>query len=318
LLVFGENQVVIAYLNTFVVGLVFLVTGAVKALSSRKFIEHISQYGILPGQFIVPLGVIFIALECSLGATLILHVYPQWLVPGTLALLIFLSLTTAWSTSSGRTEDCGCYGGLVIITPTQSILLNFGYIFLMGLAWYYPVTNYHTATWQWVLPLVILILALISAQRSIEKPVVDFSYLKIGKQWQAKWLKNSPQDLQQGTHFMVFLGQECSYCKQWVPFLNIMNAQAHLPNVTGVMTLDNEEIKAFRAKHLVHFPVVEMNRLLFSYMAEVVPTAALVKEGKIVNVAIGEIPKEYSKEIQHFYQATVFNEKPEKVVRFVG
>ena len=308
----------IAYIATFIVGLVFLVTGTIKALSSRKFIEHIAQLGLVPGQIIVPTAITFIGLECALGAALIMHVYPQWLVPGTLALLVLLSIVTVWSTSSGRTADCGCYGGLAIITPTQSILLNLGYILLIGMAWYYPVANYETATWKWILSLVLFVLAVVSAQKSIENPVVDLAYLKAGKQWKAKWLENSSQDLTQGTHFVVFLGQECPYCKRWVPLLNVMNAQPHLPNVTAAMILSDEEIEAFKAKHLVHFPVVEMNRLLFGYMAEAVPTAALIEEGVVKNVTVGEIPQEYSKEIQHFYRTTVFNDEPKETARFVG
>lgn len=306
----------IAYIATFIIGLVFLVTGTVKALSSCKFIERVDQLGLVPGRLIVPIAMIFIGLECALGTALILHVYPYWLVPGTLALLVLLSIVTIWSTSSGRTEDCGCYGGLAIITPTQSVLLNLGYISLMGLAWYYPVANYETAAWKWILSLVLLVLAIISAQKSIQNPVVDLTYLKAGRQWKAKWLDSS-QDLTQGTHFVVFLGRECPYCKRWVPLLNVMNAQPHLPNVTAAMTLNDEEIEEFKAKHLVHFPVVEMNGLLFNYMAKAVPTAALVKDGIVENVIVGEIPQEYSKEIQHFYRATVFNDEPE-TARFAG
>ena len=307
----------IAYIATFIVGLVFLVTGTIKALSSRKFIEHIAQLGLVPGQLIVPVAITFIGLECALGAALILHVYPQWLVPGAIALLVLLSVVTIWSTSSGRTEDCGCYGGLAIITPTQSVLLNLGYVSLMGLAWYYPIANYETAIWKWILSLALFVFADISAQKSLENPVIDLAYLKAGKQWKAKWLDSS-QDLTKGTNFMVFLGQECPYCKRWVPLLNVMNAQPHLPNVTAAMTLNNEEIEKFKAKHLVHFPVVEMNRLLFGYMAEAVPTAALIKDGTVESVAVGEIPEQYAREIQHFYRATVFNNEPKETARFAG
>ncbi|NJL51306.1 MAG: hypothetical protein HC930_02150 [Hydrococcus sp. SU_1_0] len=307
----------IAYIATFIVGLVFLVTGTVKALSSRKFIEHIVRLGLVPGQLIVPTAITFIGLECALGTALILHVYPEWLVPETLGLLVLLSIVTVWSTSSGRTEDCGCYGGLAIITPTQSVLLNLGYISLMGLAWYYPVANYETVAWKWILSLVLFVLAAVSAQKSIQDPVIDLTFLKAGKQWKAKWLDSSP-DLTQGTQFIVFLGQECPYCKRWVPLLNVMNATPHLPKVTAAMTLNDEEIEAFKAKHLVHFPVVEMNRLLFGYMAEAVPTAALVKDGIVESVTVGEIPEQYAKEIQHFYRATVFNDEPKETARFAG
>ena len=308
----------IAYIATLIVGLVFLVTGTVKALSSRKFIEHIAQLGVIPGKIIVPTAIAFIGLECALGAALILHTYPEWLVPGTLGLLILLSLVTIWSTSSGRTEDCGCYGGIAIVTPTQSVLLNLGYITLMGLAWYYPVANYETAGWKWILSLIFLAAAMVSAQKSIANPVIDLTFLKAGKQWQTKWLANGPYDLQQGNQFIVFLSQDCPYCKRWVPFLNIMNAQSHLPSVTGVMILNNEEIQEFKTKHLVHFPVVSMNKLLYNYIVDGVPTAAVVKDGKVESVAIGEMPPEYAKEIQSFYRATVFNRQPEKTAKFAG
>lgn len=308
----------IAYLATFIVGLVFLVTGTVKALSSKKFIEHIFQYRIFSQQLVTPIAVSFIGIECALGTALILHEFPEWLVPGTAILLVLLSIITFWSTSTGRTEDCGCYGGLAVITPTQSILLNLVYISLMGLAFYYPVANYETATWQWIVTLVLFVLGILFAQQSQQNPLVDFSYLKEGKQWKKSWLKNSPQDLQKGNHFIVFLGPECPYCKQWVPLLNIMNANPALPNVMGMMTLNEAEIKEFQSKHLVHFPVVNMNKILFNYMVDGVPTAALVKDGKIDNISMGQMPQEYFKEIQLFYQATVKRDESKKAVRFAG
>ena len=308
----------IAYLATFIVGLVFLVTGTVKALSSLKFIQHIAEYRIFSPRLIVPVAVTFIGIECALGIALILHEFPEWIVPGTAILLVLLSIITFWSTSTGRTEDCGCYGGLAIITPTQSILLNVVYVSLMGLAFYYPVANYETATWQWIVALVFLVLGSLFAQQSQQNPLVDFSYLKEGKQWKKIWLKNISQDLQNGTHFLVFLGPECPYCKRWVPLLNIMNANPDLPNVMGIMTLNEAGIKEFKAKHLVHFPVVTMNKILFSYMVDGVPTAVLVKDGKMDSISMGQMPQEYFKEIQLFYRATVKRDESKKAVRFAG
>jgi thioredoxin-related protein len=308
----------IAYLGTFIVGLVFLFTGVVKALSSKKFIEHIEQYQLFSPRITQSIATLFIGIECALGTALILHQFPEWLVPGTAILLVLLSLITFWSTSTGRTEDCGCYGGLAIITPTQSILLNLAYISLMGLVYYYPVANHQTAQWQWITTLVILVLGILIAQQSQYQPLVDFSYLKSGKNWKKSWLPNSPQDLQKGTHFLVFLGAECPYCKQWVPLLNIMNANPALPNVIGMMTLNESEIENFKSEHLVHFPIVSMNKILFRYMVDAFPTAVLVKDGKIESISTGQIPQELFKEIQNFYRATVTREKPKKAVRFAG
>lgn len=307
----------IAYLATLIVGLVFLVTGIVKALSSKKFIEHIAQYGLFNPQLIVPVAITFIGLECALGAGLILHEFSKWTVPGTAILLVLLSIITFWSTATGKTEDCGCYAGIAIITPLQSIILNLGYISLMGLAFYFPAANHETATWQWIVASVFFLFGLVSAQQSQFTPLVDFSYLKEGKKWQKSWLKNLDQDLQKGNYFLVFLGAECSYCKRWVPLLNIMNANPELPKVLGIMNLNESEIEAFKAKHLVHFPIVSMNKRLFNYMVDRVPTAVLIKDGQIDNISQGEMPQEYLKEIERFYAAFKRKES-KKSVRFAG
>lgn len=299
----------IAILCTFIVGAVFLVTGVVKALSSKSFIELIFRYDLLPQWLAIPTAITFIGLECALGVALILHEFPQWLVPGTIILILCLSASTVWATSTKRTEDCGCYGGLLVITPKQSILLNLGYILLLGWAWFYPVANYQTQTWQWVLALMALVAGSISGWKSQEKPLVDFSRLKVGNRWHPQWLKNSSQDLQQSSHFVVFLGKDCPYCKQWVPLLNVMSTQKDLPNVIGILALSDEEIEAFKAEHLVRFPIAGMDKLLFGYMVDSYPTAVLIEDGVISNKWLGEIPKEFFNRIRQFYESVVFNSK---------
>lgn len=307
----------VAIVCTFIVGAVFLVTGVVKALSSKSFIELLFRYGLLPQWLTIPTAITFIGLECALGVALILHEFPQWLVSGTIILILCLSASTIWATSTKRTEDCGCYGGLLVITPKQSILLNLGYILLLGWAWFYPVANHQTQTWQWVLALMALIAGIISGWKSQEKALVDFSRLKPGNRWHPQWLKDSSQDLQQGSHFVVFLGKDCPYCKQWVPLLNVMSTQKDLPNVLSILALSEEEIEAFKAEHLVRFPIAQMDKLLFSYMVDSYPTAVLVEDGVISNKWLGEIPKEFFNRIRQFYESVVFNSKP-KARHFSG
>lgn len=144
------------YFSTFIVGAVLLITGVVKALSSEQFLLHSYRYGLLPLQTVLPAAIAFIGLESALGVALIFYEFPQWLIPGSILLLLILSALNFWSTSSGRTEDCGCYGGLLVITPNQSLLLNLGYILLLGIAWRYPIKDHHTETWQWILALIVL------------------------------------------------------------------------------------------------------------------------------------------------------------------
>lgn len=307
----------LTYFSTLIVGAVFLVAGAVKALSSEKFIEHTFKYELLPEEIVPEIAIIFIGLECSLGVALLLHEFPKWLVSGSMVLLLCLSALTIWSTSSGRTNDCGCYGGLMVITPKQSILLNLGYIGLLGLAWLYPVAESPTATWQWVLALLVLVAGTILAWQSQYEPLVDFSPLKAGNPWKPNWLPEKPQDWQQGSHFVVFLNKDCPYCKQWIPLLNFINTQKDMPQVIGVVSLTEEEIEVFKAEHLVRFPITRMNELVFAFLVDSFPTAILIEDGLIASKWLGEIPPKFSDRIRQFYESVVFNQKP-KAHRFSG
>jgi hypothetical protein len=281
----------IAYFSTAIVGVVFLLTGVIKALSSEKFITTVFRYGLLPVQAVGAVAVTFIGLECSLGIALILHAFPDWLVPGTIVLIVILSVLTTWAVSTGRSEDCGCYGGLLVITPQNSMLLNLGYILVLDSAWFYPVQNYQTETGQWVAALLALPIFGLMGWQSKTKPLVDLSRLKAGKLWKTQWLKH-----------------------------DVMNTQQDFPDVIGVLAMSLEEITAFQAEHLVRFPLAQMDKLLFGYMVDGVPVAVLVKDGSIENKWSGEIPKEYFDRIKGFYENVVFNSNsaPTKVKQFGG
>lgn len=298
-----------SYFCTFIVGTVFLITGIIKAVSPEQFIHQNYKYGFLPSKIVLQAAITFIGLESALGIALILHEFPQWLIPSSIILLLCLSALTIWSTSSGKTKDCGCYSGLLIITPKQSLLLNLGYILLLAIAWLYPVPNHQTETWQWILALIVGVSSGILAWQSRQKPLVDFSRLKIGNRWKRRWLKNNSKDLQKGYHFVVFLSKDCYYCKKWIPFLNVMNTQQDLPQVLGILSVNDEELETFQDEQMVRFPLVSMDKLLFSYMVDAYPTAILIENGVIYNKWIGEIPEQYLEKIKQFYERVIFQKK---------
>ncbi|QXE24539.1 hypothetical protein B6N60_03244 [Richelia sinica FACHB-800] len=177
---------------------------------------------------------------------------------------------------------------------------------MLGIALFYPVADHHTQTWQWVLALIIGVSASILGWQSQHKPLINFSRLKIGNTWKRRWLKNSPNDLQNGTHFIVFLSKDCPYCKRWVPFLNMMNTQKDLPQVMGIMSLTPEELETFTDEQMVRFPLVSMDKLLFGYMADAYPTAVLIEGGVITQKWVGELPEPYLDRIKQMYEKVLF------------
>ena len=290
-------------ISTVIVGLVFLVTGSVKALDSRRFTEHLFGLELLPPEIMVYLAFGFVGIECGLGFALVVHAFPKYLICSTILLLGCLSAITIWSYKTGKTQECGCYGGLALVTPEQSLLLNLGYILLLGLALYFPVENYQTALWKGIIACLLICVGTALAFRSEQTPIVNLSALLPGKPWRKRWLDGDAFNLVLGAYFIVFLGRDCPYCKQRIPALNVLNAQPHRPPVIGVMAIEAPEIEQFKRGLRIHFPILSMNKLLFSFLAEGVPTAVLVKDGKIETVEMGKMPQEYEREVQQFYRA---------------
>ena len=282
------NLFTIQSICTLIVGSVFLVAAIIKAIDARQFIRHNLQYGLGSSRLIKLASILFISIESGLGLALIFQIYLQWLIPVCILLLLCLSGLTFWSTSSGRTLDCGCYGGMIIITPKQSILLNVGYILLL-LAGLNLDLNNRPEYWQTISIFVVSVASGILAVRSRNHPLVDFSRLKPGNKWHGDWLKHSELDLQHGTYFVAFISSTCHYCHRWIEILNKASSRQPL-QIVGIISLQPPELESFKVSHKILFPLGIMDRLLFSYMVEGVPTGVIVENGVIVSIWKGSLP----------------------------
>ena len=132
---------------------------------------------------------------------------------------------------------------------------------------------------------------------------MEYSLLKPGKRWNPKWLKGDVAPTAEASFFVVFLSQDCPYCKQWVPFLNIIHVQPDFPRVIGLMSVDGAARERFLADHVIRFPVTHISNGLAGLMVAGYPTAVLVEQGVIQKTWFGEMPQVYVDRIREFYQA---------------
>ena len=290
----------LAYSATALVGSVFLLTGIAKALRSRQFVSHVLGYGLLPPSVLAPLAIGFIALECALGVALILHSFPRWLIPATGLLLLCLTALSLWAAHSGRLEQCACYRGLVTLSPGQSALLNLGYGVLLALAWVYPAVGHRTTSWHWLLVALVMPTAAVLAWRSRDRALLE-PFLKIGKPWRRHWLRDSSRDLGKGAHLVAFMHKDCAACKQAVPFLKILATQKDLPDVLGVMPSSDDELDRYKADFKLRFPLAAVDKRLFPYLVDSMPTFVLIDDGVITGKWTGQLPGEYLARVRQCY-----------------
>ncbi len=296
------------YLCTVLPGLAFLTAGFMKALDTRAFHRHIADYGIVPGRMLWQTAIALVALECLLGGSLLLGV-SSLAAPAAISVLCCFIGVTIWSAAVGRAEDCGCYGELFLLTPRQSVLLNALYIALLGMSCWLgaPVSEYGR---PWRIAAVILFSAGTAATSFYSLrhgALIDFGYLKEGRNWKAEWSPSPAPDLTSGSWFAVFLSKDCPHCKAWIPFLNIIHVQPQSPGVIGFMAMTGEEREVFLGQHVIRFPIHTMPRRLLSHFAEAYPTAALLENGVVHSKWVGELPPELARQCRQFYESITVN-----------
>ncbi|MHC5745470.1 MAG: peroxiredoxin family protein [Nostoc sp.] len=294
----------ISLISSLVVGSVFLVTGVVKAVAPTRFIIHISQLQLFPQKVNIGAAIAFTILECVIGIALILRLFPQWLFIGTIVLLLLLSSLTYWSTSTKRTDDCGCYNGLIDISPKQSLLLNALYITLMGLAWFYPVADILTVSQQVTALLISLATSsLLTAVSYIyywnkKKPILDLEPLKVNRSWQPQWIKEYPESLRTGEKLVVFLMPGCPTCKNWLKVLKVVHQRTDLPDVVAAVPQTSEQVEEFVQSNNINFPVVAMSPTVVAHLTNAFPTAVLLEEGIIREKWLGVMPLTFVKRVK--------------------
>ena len=300
------------------VGLVFLGTGTLKTLDSIRFVQQLRRYRLLPPAWIFPAALLFIAVECALGTALVLGLSP-WPLPAAALMLTALAALTAWAASTGRVEDCGCYGGLIMLTPAQSLALDGVYVALLAVAWSLAPRDHAAAgALSWLAVAAVFVAALVASWRSLRAPLVDLGLLRVGRAWRRSWLKQYSRDVTKGAHFIVFLSRDCPYCKRWVPLLNVIEVQPDLPSVVAIMSLGDDERKGFLAEHLIRFPVTFMPQSLVSLMVSAYPTAALVEHGRVTGTWVGEMPEFYLTRVRQFADAIAGPRRGAAPKRFAG
>jgi hypothetical protein len=298
------NALVIA--GSLIVGIVLLVTGIVKALEPRLFLSHLSRLGsgLFPPQVIVSAAIGFTIIECVLGAALILRLFPSYLLPSTLGLLLILSTITIWGTTTKRVEDCGCYTGLLEVSPQQSLALNCFYGLSISLSLFYPIPDWFTQSQQLnALYICLKVSVTLTAGSYLyywktKKPILDLMLIKINQPWKPEWLVDYQGDWTSETKLAVFLNPKCHRCKLWLPVLRVIHLRPNFPNVVGGLVGTQKEVEEYLRDHDLPFPVVAVQPSLASRLIEGFPSAIVLENGIVKDKWIGAMPWEFVNQLK--------------------
>lgn len=180
----------VATIARFLLGLVFILSGFVKAVDPLGTTYKIGDYLEAMGpvmELLTPLAIVaafaLITLEFTLGIMLVLNVKTKISSWVCLGLLIIMTALTLWIAIANPVSDCGCFGDAIILTNWQTFFKN---IVLLALAtilvlWRdtLPKTWNEATSWSIVgATIVIVVLFMVYTLRHL--PIIDFRPYKIG------------------------------------------------------------------------------------------------------------------------------------------
>lgn len=288
----------LGFIGMALVAMVFVFTALAKAVDPRSFTRHVRGLRLLPARETRTAVYGLIAFESAWGIALITKLSPGILLPATLVLLISLSALTYWSTSTGRSVDCGCYGTALQVTPAQSLLLNALYASAILYA-YLSLENVDGFTpWKAAAALAAGagagLLAFVSDRRVAEGggPLVNLEPLLTGRRWRSAWAGGGTFPPDQEV-LVVYLGPTCPHCQLWVRVLNVVHLVPGLPAVIGVVSVDEEKKQEFVETFALRFPVRTVPDRLMNRLAAAVPTTVLISENRIQEKWVGQMPETF-------------------------
>lgn len=111
--------------SRYFVGLLFIISGLIKANDPTGFAIKLEEYFVVFGMTWLQSSALFLsvficAFEIVLGVALLLKVKSNLVAWSLLIMIVFFTWLTGYSAITNKVTDCGCFGDAIKLTPWQS------------------------------------------------------------------------------------------------------------------------------------------------------------------------------------------------------
>ena len=196
----------IVQISRFIVGIIFIISGFVKAVDPIGFGYKLEEYfapdvfniGFLHG-LALPQATFFSIFEIMLGVFLLLGIFRKFTSSALLLLIVFFTFLTFYSAYFNKVTDCGCFGDALKLTPWQSFwkdifLLVLVILIFIGQKFIHPVINNPKVNYG-ISFIALLICCWISFSGIQYLPIIDFRPYAVGKNL-AEGMKGIPDEVE--------------------------------------------------------------------------------------------------------------------------
>jgi uncharacterized membrane protein YphA (DoxX/SURF4 family) len=280
-----------------IIGVVFIGAAIIKGLDIELFIRQIKDYGIMDHHVLLTVTAwSLVALELSLGASLMVYYKPRTVLAVTGFLVIFFILITAKAWADVTLEDCGCFGRLLKRSPKMTIIEDTLLLGDICLAWMThqsspvpknrvkPLIPVFACLVGLILPLAVGFSLTGSNNMSAEVKQIDFQNILVNG--------IGPIDLSRGTYLVELMSTDCSHCKDSVPMLNFMTEENEVFKIVALCLDCEEERNRFASECEPAYPIGQIDEDHFWQLVGdgSVPRFLLVHNSRIQKVWDETVP----------------------------
>ena len=272
-----------------IVGLVFLLSGLLKAIDTATFADLMSQYGATWFGLGAPL-VVF--MEIFLGVLLVFGYYPKQVTWASVAFLVIVSLIYLYGTLAKGITNCGCFGPLTWLNskPWLTFTRN-GLLLALLLPEFWRADEQNTPT----IPSVIF-MALVAV---IVMFMCGFSMhgakcLQSQYAFQTITFKKSPLasfvTCNPDSSYLVFaFSYSCPYCQNSIGNVNQYTEMHAVDRVIGLALDDSVAETRFDRLFDVNFEIRNISQIEMLRLSATLPVTYMIKHDTIINQYIGMV-----------------------------
>ena len=261
-------------------GTTFLFSAYTKAVGPGFFEITLMDQGIAPDRIIASyLARFFIGLEFALGFLMLLPFYVKRLMQFTFFLLGGFTLHLIYLWSIGDTDNCGCFGEMISMTPEQSIIKN---MIMLAIA-FVVFRLAQTKKIKIIIPIVFSAATIISMWIILpipnhkEFPFESFTHFET----------RGRVDLSSGENLVAIFNLDCEHCQQAATELGeLKRNQENFPELYVLYFQEGSTtVEDFESITQSSFPydLIEVNTF-FDLIGDSPPRVYYLKDGKVLGI----------------------------------
>lgn len=272
------------YILRFVVGLVFLLSGLLKAIKASVFADLMSEYGAVWFGVAAPL---IIGIEILLAVLLIFNIRPRKMAAATAAFILFVSAVYLYGVLARGITDCGCFGPLTwlnskpwltftrnavlltmlvpsLVKPQQGTSLTMTNVVFMA---FVAVVLMYMCGWS------------MHGAKCLQKRSKKFEPVALSEHQLGEIISTSPDS----TYFVFAFSYGCPYCQNSVANVSQYKSMGVVDKVIGVAVRNPEGRERFDRLFHADFEILEISEMQMMRLTSTLPTVYRIRHDSIVS-----------------------------------